>query len=173
MKKFILLITIFCFGLSAQELFKDPQFKHKEKYWILKKKPEFSKVKPRFSRNLFTIQTPHSSESFYLSLITEVDVKPGETYELNISTLAQGEGELRFSLVSRPPLDLKAKKIKLNRFVPMGLTKNVSPQKTWQNHSYTFTAKELASKEHRPHISIQFGAFHGKVQIKDLHLTKL
>ena len=173
MKKIFFLITILCFSLSSQELLKDPQFKSKDKHWILKAKPEFSKAKSKFGRNLFSIQTPHCSESFYLSLLSEVDLKAGETYELSISTLAKGDGHLRFSCISRPELDLNPKKIKVNRFVAIGLTKNVSPEETWQTHNFTFTAKELASKEHRAYLSLQFGAFHGKVQIKDLHLTKL
>ncbi|WDE96673.1 hypothetical protein PQO03_01660 [Lentisphaera profundi] len=173
MKKLILLFILINLAASAQEILLDPQFKKKDKHWTLKKKPEFSKVKSKFSKNLFTIQTNHSSESFYLSLLTEIDIQAGETYELSISTLAKGEGELRFSCISRPQLNLYPKKIKVHRFVTIGITQKVNPKGTWENHSFTFTAKELLSREHRSYLSLQFGAFHGKVQIKDVHLTKL
>ena len=173
MKKLLLLLATLSLALQAQEILPDPQFKNKDEHWTLKKKSEFAKTKFKFSRNLFTIQTPHSSESYYLSLLSEIALEAGSTYELSISTRAQGEGELKFSCISRPKLDNKGKKAKNSRFVPIGLIKRVIPDKEWQNHNFTFTAKELASKEHRAYLSLQFGSYHGKVQIKDLHLTKL
>ena len=173
MKYFIILMAIICSGLNAQNLIQDPQFKLKNKHWTLKKKSEFAKVKPNFSDNLLTIETAHSSESFYLSLLTELDVKPGSKYKLTVSTKAEGEGQIRFTCVSRPKLDLKLKDIKVNRYGAIGLIKNVEPKENWEKHNFTFTTKKLISDEHRPYLSLQFGAYTGKVQIKDIELIEL
>jgi len=146
--------------LQAENLFAG--FNVKED-WKIKKTSEYDKVKTTYKKGAIGFVTKHTSNSSYLTISTQKELRSGQTYDLSFQAQAKGQGNIHVGYAARPPK---------GKIQPLGLRASFSAAPAWKTYKCTFTVPEKKLSNAVSVFIVALGEFKGQFNLKDLKLGK-
>ncbi|WDE99438.1 hypothetical protein PQO03_16495 [Lentisphaera profundi] len=170
----LLLSIIFSISLlNAKDIIKDPTFKKKDKYWFLQLKSEYRGLKSEYKKGSISLTTTHTSENYYVSLVTEAPVKEGRIYQLRFKFKGSGQGHVYVGERSYPNI-FKGKKFQADdKLLNLGLFQKFEPTSEWQEANCIFKAEKNPASHLIESLIFMLGEYQGEVTISDLSFVEL
>ena len=173
--KLLLIISFMSISLlSARDVIKDPDFKKEDKYWHLQLKNEYKNLKPVYKKGEISFNISHTSEHYYISLLTETRIKEGKTYQLSFKFKGNGQGKVYVTHRCHPNV-FKGKRFdaRKDKLISLGLVQTFEPKPGWQEATCVFVAQESPQRHLIEALIFMLGTYKGEVSISDLSFTEL
>ncbi|WDE98811.1 hypothetical protein PQO03_13305 [Lentisphaera profundi] len=171
-RSLLLLFFITASAFAQREILEDPSFKKDDKYWYLRKGNEYNKLKAEFKKEVFSLDISHTSEVYYLSLLTPASLKAGKTYKLTMEFKGEGEGTIKVNYRNHNNVFKKKKNSKNNKYSNLGLAQILKPSSDWQKATLYFESIKNPVSDFEEYIIIMMGEFQGKINLRKLSLKE-